>query len=259
MTSAESSPVDPATRPLIGLTCYVEAVDRGDWVAQRSAVLPYDYVAKIESAGGVAVLLPPRADFTDALAVGVLGRLDGLVVTGGADVEAATYGAAPHPCAQEARPERDRSELALVRVARRHRMPVLGVCRGMQIMAVEAGGTLEQHVPDRVGHAGHSPQVGIFGEHGVQFVAGSALASLLGEHVQVHSYHHQAVSTHPGYVVSGHAPDGTIEAFEDPGLPFCLGVQWHPEPGEDERLFVALVRAASRYRIETEQVPRAGR
>lgn len=246
--SVVTAPIDPASPPLIGLTCYVEAVDRGDWTAQRSAVLPHDYVAKVESAGGVAVILPPRGDFTDALAAQVLGRLDGLIVTGGADVEAATYGHDPHPSAQEARPERDRTELALVRVARRLRMPLLGVCRGMQIMAVEAGGSLEQHVPDRVRHTEHSPQAGVFGQHGVDLLAGSQMAALLGEHVEVHSYHHQAVAAHPGYVATGRAPDSTLEAFEDPELPFCLGVQWHPEPGDDERLFIALVQAARRHR-----------
>lgn len=152
MTPADSSDA-PLTagsgRPVIGLTAYVEPVDRGVWIDQRSVVLPHDYVAKIEAAGGLAVVLPPRGDLTDGLAQELLARLDGLVVTGGADVESATYGQDPHAWAQEARPERDRSELVLVRVARRLGMPILGICRGMQIMAVEAGGTLEQHVPDR--------------------------------------------------------------------------------------------------------------
>lgn len=269
---------DPsAARPVIGLTAYVEAVDRGVWTAQRSVVLPHDYVAKIEGAGGIAVVLPPRGDVTDHLAQELLARVDGLVVTGGADVESATYGQDPHPCAQEARPARDRSELALVRVARRVGMPLLGICRGMQIMAVEAGGTLEQHVPDRVGHEEHSPRPGVFGRHGVDLMPGSRMADLLGGHVDVHSYHHQAVATHPGYAAVGHAPDGTIEAIEsieaigamarldgiegstgsegDTGsggntgieAPFCVGVQWHPEPGDDDRLFVALVSAARRF------------
>lgn len=232
--------------PVIGVTCYVEPVDRGDWMQQRSAVLPYDYVAQIERAGGVVLVVPPRADMTDELAGLVLDRLDGLLVAGGADVDPEVYGADPHPAAQQARPERDRTELALVRVARRRGVPLLGVCRGMQIMAVEAGGTLEQHLPDRVGHDEHSPRPGVFGWHGVDLVAGSAVAALLGEHVEAHSYHHQAVASHPGYAPSGHAPDGTLEAMEDPDARFCLGVQWHPEPGEDDRLFVALVEASRR-------------
>ncbi len=255
MTPADSSDA-PLTagsgRPVIGLTAYVEPVDRGVWIDQRSVVLPHDYVAKIEAAGGLAVVLPPRGDLTDGLAQELLARLDGLVVTGGADVESATYGQDPHAWAQEARPERDRSELVLVRVARRLGMPILGICRGMQIMAVEAGGTLEQHVPDRVGHDEHSPRPGVFGRHGVDLVAGSRLAALLGPRVDVHSYHHQAVATHPGYAAVGHAPDGTLEAMEavssaaDLADSFCVGVQWHPEPGDDERLFVALVAAAGR-------------
>lgn len=234
----------PAAGPVIGLTCYVEDVDRGDWVGQRSAVVPYDYVAKIERAGGIAVVLPPRADADEDVARALLSRVDGLVVAGGADVDPETYGAPPHPSAQEARPTRDRTELALVREARRRDLPLLGVCRGMQVMAVEAGGSLHQHVPDLVGHDEHSPRPGVFGLHPVRLVDDSLTGRLLGPEVQVHSYHHQAVDAHPGYVAVGRAPDGTLEAFEDPQRSFCLGVQWHPEPGEDERLFVALVEAA---------------
>lgn len=251
-------------RPVIGLTAYDEPVDRGVWIAQRSVLLPHDYVAKIEAVGALAVLLPPRADLTAPVADELLARLDGLIVTGGADVESATYGQDPHPSAQEARPERDRSELALVRAARRRGLPILGICRGMQIMAVEAGGTLEQHVPDRVGHDEHCPRPGVFGRHGVALVAGSRLADLLGPHVDVHSYHHQAVATHPGYRAVGHAPDGTLEAMEaDPSRgdrfpSFCVGVQWHPEPGDDERLFVALVQAAAETRARSQPTSRTG-
>lgn len=246
--SADASPSSSAdgrpTRPVIGLTCYVEDVDRGDWSGQRSAVVPYDYVAKIERAGGLAVVLPPRADTDGDMARALLSRVDGLVVAGGADVDPETYGAEPHPRAQEPRPTRDRTELALVREARRRDLPLLGVCRGMQIMAVEAGGSLHQHVPDLVGHDEHSPRPGVFGLHVVRLTEDSLTGRLLGREVEVHSYHHQAVDAHPGYVATGHAPDGTLEAFEAPDRAFCLGVQWHPEPGEDERLFVALVEAA---------------
>lgn len=231
-------------RPVIGLTCYVEPVDRGPWMGLRSAVLPHEYVEKVERAGGIAVLVPPRGDADAAMAAAVLDRLDGLLVAGGADVDPEVYGADPHPSVQEARPERDRTELALVREARRRGMPLLGICRGMQIMAVESGGSLHQHVPDVVGHDEHSPRPGVYGMHPVDLAPDSMTGRLLGERVEVHSHHHQSVDTHPRYVATGHAPDGTVEAFEDPDQPFCLGVQWHPEPGDDDRLFIALVEAA---------------
>ncbi|WP_226343789.1 gamma-glutamyl-gamma-aminobutyrate hydrolase family protein [Agilicoccus flavus] len=235
---------EPLVPPVIGVTSYVEPVDRGDWIQQRSAVLPYDYVAHVERAGGVVLVIPPRADMDDELAGAILDRLDGLVIAGGADVDPEVYGQDPHPAVQEARPERDRSELALVRGARRRGLPLLGVCRGMQIMAVEAGGSLEQHLPDRVGHDDHSPRPGVFGWHRVDLVEASRIHGLLGDHVEAHSYHHQAVVSHPGYAATGHAADGTLESMEDPDARFAIGVQWHPEPGEDDRLFVALVEAA---------------
>ena len=197
----------------------------------------------VERAGGIALLVPPRADADDDLARAVLGRLDGLILAGGADVAPGRYGAAPHPSVQEPRPDRDALELALAAASRAAGLPVLGICRGMQVMAVEAGGVLEQHVPDRVGHDRHSPGPGVYGAHPVHTVPGTRLARLIGDREVTASYHHQSVLAHPGYVPAAWADDGTLEAMEDPGAAFRLAVQWHPETGQDARLFEALVAA----------------
>jgi GMP synthase-like glutamine amidotransferase len=141
--------------------------------------------------------------------------------------------AAPHPSVQEARPDRDAFELALAAVTQEWDTPVLGICRGMQVMAVAAGGKLEQHVPDRVGHDEHSPAPGIYGSHDVRTVEGTRVAAILGQQVAIPSYHHQSVSSHPGYVPAAWAQDGTLEAMEQAGSRFRVAVQWHPEAGQD--------------------------
>lgn len=241
-----SRPSDVAdTRPVIGITSYVEPVSRGDWAGQHSTVLPHAYVEHVERAGGIAVVLPPRLDADDALVAGLLARLDGVIIAGGADVEPSRYAAVPDSRVQSPRPDRDSFELAVARVTARTRLPLLGICRGMQVMAVEAGGELEQHVPDRVGHEAHSPTPGVYASHHVTPVAGTRLASILGgEVLDVPTYHHQAVRTHPGYAASAWHEDGTLEAMEDTAYPFRLAVQWHPEAGDDTRLFDALVGAS---------------
>lgn len=261
-----------AAKPVIGVTCYVEPVDRAPWRGQRSAVLPMEYVDHLTRAGAVAVLLPPPGATDtarlDAEVAAVLARLDGLVVAGGADVSADRYGAPPHPASQAARPDRDAWELALVRAARTAGLPLLGVCRGMQLMAVEAGGTLHQHLPDVVRSDVHCPEPGAFTRHTVDVLAGTQLATILGDGpLDVPTYHHQAVASHPGYRVAAGHGDGTVEAIEpltrgdrtaDEATgsaagtgTFCIGVQWHPEAGEDLRLFAALVRSATRPRSKS--------
>ncbi|GAA1230133.1 gamma-glutamyl-gamma-aminobutyrate hydrolase family protein [Oryzihumus leptocrescens] len=230
------------SRPVIGITCYVEPASRGDWTDVPSALLPQDYVTKVEAAGGIALLVPPRLDADDTLARDVLARLDGLVLAGGADVEPSRYAAQPHPSVQPGRPDRDALELALARVSAEQDLAVLGICRGMQVMAVAAGGHLEQHLPDRVGHHEHSPAPGVYGVHPVATVAGTRVAQILGAAVDVPTYHHQSVLDHPGYVPAAWSDDGTLEAMEDPGSRFRLAVQWHPEAGTDPRLFEALVQ-----------------
>jgi len=230
-------------RPIIGITCYAEDAVRGVWESLRHALVPYDYVSKVERAGGIAVLIPPRADADAEMARAVVARLDGLIIAGGADVEPGRYGAQPHPSVQQARPDRDAFELALAAVTQQLDTPVLGICRGMQVMAVAAGGTLEQHVPDRVGHDGHAPAPGTYGSNPVRTVEGTRLSGLLGPEAVVPCSHHQSVSVHPGYVPAAWAPDGTLEAIEDPASRFRLAVQWHPEAGQDERLFDAFIAA----------------
>ena len=230
-----------AFRPVIGITCYVEAASRGDWTDVPSALLPQDYVTKVERAGGIALLIPPRLDADDGLALEVMSRLDGVILAGGADVEPSRYAAQPHPSVQPGRPDRDALELALARVSAGQDSAVRGICRGMQVMAVAAGGQLEQHVPDRVGHSEHSPAPGVYGTHPVATVEGTRVAGIVGGELDVPTYHHQSVLTHPGYVPAAWAPDGTLEAMEDPNARFRIAVQWHPEAGRDPRLFEALV------------------
>jgi putative glutamine amidotransferase len=226
-------------RPLIGITCYVERARWGVWDA-TAALVPHAYVAQVQDAGALAVLLPPRT----SEALDVLDRLDGLVIAGGADVDPGRYGEETHPETLGLRPDRDAGEFALLDEALRRDVPVLGICRGMQIMAVHAGGRLIQHLPDEVGHQGHRPAPGEYGAHGARFAAGSLVASLLGETAAVNSYHHQGVADAGKLTVSGWADDGSIEAVEDPSRRFALGVQWHPEATDDNRLFAALAEAA---------------
>lgn len=231
-------------QPIIGISTYVEPVDRGDWRAQPSIVLPCNYAEQVRSAGGLPVLLPPWVGADDETVGALLDRVDGLILAGGVDIEASRYGAEPHPTSQSRRPDRDETELALARLSRQRELPVLGICRGMQVMAVEAGGSIEQHLPDRVGHDEHSPGPGLFGSHPVRLDPVSRVGQILQEHLDVPTYHHQGVATHPSYVACGWHEDGTLEAMEDPEAAFRIAVQWHPEAGDDPRLFEALVVAA---------------
>ncbi|KYH45358.1 gamma-glutamyl-gamma-aminobutyrate hydrolase family protein [Branchiibius sp. NY16-3462-2] len=233
------------TRPLIGLSSYHAAVDRGVWVAQDSAYLTYSYVAKVAAAGGIPLLIPPIDDADEEWARAVLETLDGLLLTGGDDVAAARYGQDPHPAAQEPSSQRDECELLLARVSRDLDLPVLGICRGIQVMAVAAGGTLIQHLPDDYSRVDHPSGGGVFGSHPVQILPGSVLHDLLGDRFEVPTYHHQAVREAPGYEIAARADDGVIEAMVDPGARWRIGVQWHPEEASDLRIFEAFVAAAT--------------
>ena len=230
--------------PVIGLTTYREDAAWGVW-HQRADLLPAQYATAVEASGGVAVLLPPIGQ--EGAADVVVSRLDGLVVSGGADVDPERYGAAPHERTAGWRPDRDAWELALLDAAAAARLPVLGVCRGMQVMAVHAGGELDQHTPDLVGHEEHSPGGDAFGLVEVVTRPGTRVSGLVGERLSVNCHHHQSVRDHPGYVAAAHAADGTLEAMEAVGERFCVGVQWHPETAADVGLLAGLVRAASAH------------
>ena len=227
--------------PLIGLSTYREQARWGVW-DQPADLLPTQYADAVTRAGGVPVLLPPQDPGSAADAVA---RLDAVVITGGADVDPGRYGAEPHPRTVTWRTDRDAWELALLDAADSRDLPVLGVCRGMQVMAVHRGGALDQHVPDRVGHDEHSPGGDAFGDIAVETCAGTRLRMLLGESGRVGCHHHQSVREHPGFVPAAVAEDGTLEAMEAPGERFLVAVQWHPETRSDAGLFAGLVAAAT--------------
>lgn len=226
-------------RPLIGITAPVEQARYGVW-ERMVTLLPQRYVDAVHRAGGRAVLLPPSPEGADVLA----DRLDGLLLSGGVDIDPSRYGAERDPHTQPSRPERDEGELAVLHRATEADLPVLGVCRGMQLMCVAAGGSLIQHLPDAIGSDRHQGAVGIYVEHDVRIVPGTRLAAVLGDTVRVPSYHHQGVADPGGLAVAAYAEDGAVEAVDRPGAAFAFGVLWHPEMGADPRLFEALVAAA---------------
>lgn len=229
--------------PILGITSYVESVSWGVWTDTRVTLLPHRYVEAVTRAGGRAVVLPPSPEGVDR----TLDALDGLILAGGADIAPDRYGEAPHPQTGGIRPDRDAAELPLLAGALARDLPVLGICRGMQLMVVCCGGRLVQHLPESVGHDGHRPAPGRYGDHPVSTAAGSRLREILGERADVRSYHHQGIAdVGDGLVATAWAGDGTVEAVELPERRFALGVLWHPEVGEDLRLFRALVGTADR-------------
>lgn len=228
--------------PVIGLTSYVEQAKFLAWDTE-AALLHRVYLDCVVAAGGIPVLLPPVSDAYDRL----VSTVDGLVLTGGADVDPARYGQAPHEKTYT-RPGRDAFEFGLLAAARRAHVPVLGVCRGLQVISVALGGTLAQHLPETVGDTAHQPAPAVFGPGTVSLTEGSRAAAILGPEAKTLCYHHQAIDRPgDGLIATGHSADGTVEAAESPGEDFLLGVQWHPEqdPG-DIRLFRALVEAATK-------------
>ncbi|GAA3099639.1 gamma-glutamyl-gamma-aminobutyrate hydrolase family protein [Streptosporangium carneum] len=232
------------SRPVIGVTCYVEPARFTVWET-TAALLPYAYVDHVARVGGQPVILPPVGDPAAAL-----GRLDGLILAGGGDVDPARYGQAPHERTGHVRQARDDAEFGLVRAALEQGVPFLGVCRGLQVLNVALGGSLHQHLPDVVVRGDHAPAPGRFGRMPVRAAPGSLTAEILGPGpVEVAHYHHQAVDkVGAGLTVTAHAADGTIEAVELEGHPFALAVQWHPEADDECALFEALVRHVRRAR-----------
>ncbi len=230
--------------PLIGVSTYLTEARWSTAPASRAALLPATYTHYVRSAGGLVAMLPPDPD--PAAAARLVERLDGLVLTGGDDLDPALYGQQPHPLAGRPVAERDAWELALLGAALEQDTPVLGICRGMQVMNVHEGGTLFQHLPDQVGHDGHNPRFGVFVTHPVTAVPGTLTERLVPGSGVVTTHHHQAVDRlGSGLTATAHADDGTIEAVEYAGRRFALGVQWHPEMADDLKLLTALVRAAA--------------
>jgi putative glutamine amidotransferase len=235
---------------VLGLTTYLQQAQTGVWDV-RASFLPASYVEGVNRAGGVAVLLPPQPIDTD-IAERMLDGLDGLIITGGRDVDPASYGQRPHPATDEpdaANRERDALEFALVDGAIRRGVPLLGICRGAQVINVALGGTLHQHLPDVIGHTHHQQGNAVFSTSAVRTVPGTRLAALIGDSSDAQCYHHQAVDRlGDGLIVSAQDTDGVIEAVELPGANFVLAVQWHPEERLDDlRLFSAVVEAAGTY------------
>jgi len=231
--------------PLIGLTTYVEPARHGAW-DEVCALLPVTYISAVTRSGGIPVLLPPTPSDPGV----VLGALSGLVVTGGPDVDPSLYGAEAHTETDRPRPERDAWESALCMAAVEVDMPLLAVCRGLQVMNVALGGTLHQHLPEITGTEAHRQVRGTMSPVAISVAPDSVLASVVGTSTEGLCHHHQSVD-HLGQGLRSvaQAADGTIEAAEVPGRRFALGVQWHPETDPaDDRLFEALVQAASDYR-----------
>jgi putative glutamine amidotransferase len=231
-------------RPVIGITTYVTPAKWSNWELE-AALVPADYVRAVERAGGRALLVPPSHDGVEE----TLESLDGLIFSGGSDLDPELYGQEAHAETSDVMRNRDTAELALLEAALERDMPVLAICRGSQVLNVARGGDLVQHLPDEVGDEKHKHTPGTFADHDVSVEDGSRLASVLGERAPVKSHHHQGFGkVGEGLRVVAHAEDGTIEAVEDPTRRFALGVLWHPEAGDDARLFEELVREAAQYR-----------
>jgi len=248
MPAISDATTSGAARPVIGISSYAQSARWGSWDLP-AVLLPKRYADMVIRAGGLPVVLPPADGVT-----GVLPRLDGLVLSGGGDLDPALYGATPDAKAGPPSPARDSAELELFKAALASELPVLGICRGLQVINVALGGTLHQHLPDLVGNDSHSPEAAGYGSHKVSVASGSKLSAVLGRtEAGVPTHHHQAIDRlGAGLVATAWTDDGVIEAVElgQPGEDtassgFIMAVQWHPEAGDDPSLFAALIAAAS--------------
>jgi len=240
-------------KPLIGITTYITSARFGSW-EEVTSLVPQDYVRAIEHAGGRPLLVPPSQDGIEE----TLDAFDGVIFSGGSDLDPEMYGQEAHPETYGIVEQRDRAELALLEAALARDMPVLAICRGSQVLNVALGGDLVQHLPDVVGDEKHKHTPGEYADHEVEVHPDTRLSSLLGERAPVKSHHHQGFGRiGEGLREAARADDGTVEALEDPSRRFTIGVLWHPEAGEDMRLFQELVAEAERYRGTVE--PRSPR
>jgi putative glutamine amidotransferase len=235
-------------RPVIGICTAVERARWSVW-EQDAFLLARSYIRAVQAAGGLVVMIPPDEHLEDAPDE-LLDLLDGLILAGGADIDPAAYGDERHPETKGTVPERDSFEIALARRAMDRDIPLLGICRGMQLMNVARGGTLEQHLPESHGHHDHRRALGTFddSDHDVRLAEGSLAHRAAGETIHAtKSHHHQGIGElGEGFEVSGWAVmDELPEALEDPSLSFALGVQWHPEADETSRFVAALVEEAA--------------
>jgi putative glutamine amidotransferase len=232
--------------PLIGISIYCERARWRIWESD-AFVLPRRYADRVTAAGGIPVLLPPVPGVEEALR-----GLDGLLLSGGGDIDPARYGASAAQQTANVGHERDAAEFALFGAAMSLGLPVLGICRGLQVINVARGGTLHQHLPDVVAHDGHAPVPGAFGAHAVRVAPGSRVGQIVGSDENgplavAPTHHHQSIDgLGSGLTATAWAEDGVVEAAElDPAeAPFVIGVQWHPEAGDDLSLFRALTAAA---------------
>jgi putative glutamine amidotransferase len=233
-------------KPVVGITSYAEEVTWGAWV-EEAALVPLSYVRAIERAGGRPLVIPPSEGAIEE----TLSVLDGILFSGGSDLDPALYDAEAHPETQGVHEARDRAEMALLAAALERDMPVLAVCRGSQVLNVARGGDLVQHLPEVLGHEEHKHTPGKYSDHDVTLEPDTRVGGILGDRAPVKSHHHQGFGRiGEGLREAGYAEDGTVEALEDPSKRFAVGVLWHPEEGEDMALFEALVQQAAQYREE---------
>jgi putative glutamine amidotransferase len=233
-------------RPVIGMCASVESGRWGAWSEELADMLPHNYALAVQRAGALALMLPPDPRVTENPDE-VLDLIDALLLAGGGDIDPTAYGAERDPETSGTYPPRDHFEIALARRALERDLPVLGICRGMQLLNVAAGGTLHQHLPDVVGHDDHRRTPGCFADDEVQLDPGSLAARAAGEERHaVKSHHHQGVArVGDGLIVTGRSlADSTVEAIEWPDRRFALGVLWHPEEDEASRVIAALVDEA---------------
>jgi putative glutamine amidotransferase len=239
-------------RPVIGLCT---ALERARWSVwdQQAVILPLNYIEEVHRAGGLAVMLPPDPRLVEQPDE-ALELLDGLLLAGGADIDPASYGQTPHAETQDSVPERDAFEIALTRAAIERDLPLLGICRGMQLINVALGGTLNQHLPEHFGHEQHRRVIGTFdgSDHDVEVLDGTLAMNVIGAGVHgTKSHHHQGVEAlGEGLLVGARSPDdGLVEAIELPERNFVLGVQWHPEADPTSPVIGALVQAARAHAL----------
>jgi gamma-glutamyl-gamma-aminobutyrate hydrolase PuuD len=228
--------------PIVGMSTSSALATWSSWTDTPATLLPETYTNRVIDAGASPVLLVPGSNPDE-----IVDHLDGIILVGGQDVDPEAYGAVPGACTQVPDRRRDSFEAALVTAATQRDLPLLAICRGMQILNVVRGGTLHQHLPDVLHHERHSPGPGLYGESAVKLERGSTLARLLGRTTDVVAcYHHQGIDQlGDGLVVVGYADDGVVEAIEDPSLLFMIGVQWHPEVRGDAALFDSFTAACA--------------